>query len=378
MSTFPLKKPRLPSHYYIRFEPPDASGDEVLLFESERRTIRLKGRSFREFLRLVVPILDGTRSLTEIQTEVGALFGPDDLERCLALLAEYNILQDAEPDTMSAEERAQLEPQLNFFHELGLNPHEVQAKLKAATVAVWGLGGTGSTVALALAAAQVGHIRCVDWLPVSGTDPHLTAALLPSDVGRNRAEVVCARIALHNPRVTPYAVTEHVHSDADALRILDGTDLVICCADAGMSSQFYILNRVCLRATIPWTSCAVSGLEGIVGPTIVPRETPCYLCYKMRAVACAPDPEDQFKHERFLDQRKQDDSSRRENHPFGIGVIANLAGLEAIKSLTGIAEPSALGRIIVVDFLTLACRKHVILRKPWCPACSAASASSTG
>ena len=108
MLTFPLKKPRLPSHFYIRFEPPDRSGDEVLLFQSERRKIKLKGTSFREFIRYVIPLLDGTRTLTEIQTEVGTQFGPGDLERCLTLLTEYKILQDAEPDTMNAEVRSRI------------------------------------------------------------------------------------------------------------------------------------------------------------------------------------------------------------------------------------------------------------------------------
>jgi adenylyltransferase/sulfurtransferase len=165
-------------------------------------------------------------------------------------------------------------------------------------------------------------------------------------------------------------VTDAVDTDDDALRILEGTDFVICCADPGMSSQFYILNRACLRASIPWTACSVSGFEGMIGPTVVPRETACYLCFRMRATACANDPEDDFAHHRYLDQRKRDDGGRRENHPFGVAVVGNLTGLEAIKCLTGIAEPSALGRIVVVDFLSLSCHKHVVLREPWCPACS--------
>jgi len=325
----------------------------------------------------VVPLLDGTRTLAEIQTAVTPLFPREDVERCLTLLAEYNILQDAESDTMPEEVRSELEPQLNFFHELGLKPHEVQQKLSAATVAVWGLGASGSTVALALAMAGVGQIRCVDGLPVSRTDPHLTPTFLPTDLGRNRAEVICARIAAQNPRVAAHAVTDPVKSDDDASRILDGADLVVCCADAGMSWQFYVVNRACLRASITWTSCAVSGLEGIVGPTVVPRETACYLCYKMRAVACASNPEDDFAQQRYLDRRKQDDSGRRENHPFGVGVVGNLTGLEAIKCLTGVAEASALGRIVVVDFLTMSWSKHVVLRKPWCPACSPAAATAT-
>jgi hypothetical protein len=89
----------------------------------------------------------------------------------------------------------------------------------------------------------------------------------------------------------------------------------------------------------------------------------------MRAVACAGNPEDEFAYERFLDQRKQDDSGRRENVVFGSGLMSNWLGLEAFKELTGISAPAALGAIVVFDLLTMESTKHVVLRKPWCPAC---------
>ena len=62
-----LRRPKLPSHYLLRFEPPDGTGDEALVITSERRRIKLKGHSFREFLYEVVPLLDGT-------TRVGPCF----------------------------------------------------------------------------------------------------------------------------------------------------------------------------------------------------------------------------------------------------------------------------------------------------------------
>ena len=71
-----LLRPKLPSHYLLRFEPPDRSGDEALVITSERRRIKLKGHSFREFLYEVVPLLDGTRTTEEIQHLVSNTFAP--------------------------------------------------------------------------------------------------------------------------------------------------------------------------------------------------------------------------------------------------------------------------------------------------------------
>jgi adenylyltransferase/sulfurtransferase len=378
MAISPSSRPRIPGNFYIRSEPPDASGDEFLVFDSELRKIKLKGRLFREFVHSVVPLLDGTRTVVEIQAEVADLFAAEDLAKCFGLLAEHRLLQDARLDTTPDHVRLELAPQLNFFHELELEPHEVQRKLGAATVAVWGLGGPGASVAMTLAASGVGGLLCIDALPVSRTDPHLIPTFTPAEVGRNRAEVIRANVAERFPRVQAVAFSGPIADDVDALRIVNEVNFIVCCADAGMATYAYILNRACLKARVPWSSCTVSGFEGVVGPTVVPHKTACYLCYKVRAVACSANPEDELAHLRRLDRRKRDDSQRRENHSFGVGAIGHLMGLEAVKCLTGIARPSALGRIVVLDFLTLACRSHTVLRMPWCPACSPTAGVENG
>jgi adenylyltransferase/sulfurtransferase len=102
---------------------------------------------------------------------------------------------------------------------------------------------------------------------------------------------------------------------------------------------------------------------------VYPFQTACYLCYKMRSVACAGNPEDSFAFEQFLDRRKRDDSGCRENLVFAAGIAANVLGLEVLKELSGILSPSTRGSIVVVDLLELRVSRHVVLRKPWCPAC---------
>ena len=371
MPPFTLKKPRLPGHFYVRVEPPDDAGEEALLFTSERRQIKIKGHSFREFYREVVPLLDGRHTLEEIQSAAADIFAPEDLEQCLVYLAQNGILQDADTDSLPAAVAQRLEPQLNFFHEIGLIPHLAQAQLAAATVTVLGMGSVGASTALALAGAQVGTLRCVDALPATHADSSLAPLFLPEDVGSLRAEVIRRKIAALEVPVTVTAVTRPLQTDEEMQAAVEGSDFVICCADAGQMGLFYKLNRVCLKLRLPWTSCAVSGLEGVVGPTVYPGETPCYLCYRMRAVACTSNAEAELSYLHFLDRRKRDDSGVRENHPFAVGVIANLMALEAMKALLDGLQPSARGRILLIDFLNVTHKPHVILRKPRCPACFA-------
>jgi bacteriocin biosynthesis cyclodehydratase domain-containing protein len=369
MSTVKFNRPKLPSNIYVWFEPPDSSGDEVLHFVSERKRIKLKGHSFREFQQLVIPLLDGQHTLQEIEQRVADVFAPEDLEAGLQLLAANNLIEDAGQHGETAGFGEELTPQLNFFHELSMHSGEMQERLSSAVVTVIGMSGAGATAALSLAAARVGTLRCVDALAVAAADHYLSQVYAPLDVGQGRAQLVAQKIRTAAPQVNVSAHTEPLQTDDDVIAAIEGSDFVVNCLDAGQSSLIYKLNRACLKTGTRWTSCALAGVELILGPTIHPFETPCYLCYKMRSVACAANPEDEFAFESFLDARKQDDSGRRESLVFGANIAANLVSLEALKELSGVIQPNALGKLIVFNLLDLTSTRHVVLRKPWCPAC---------
>ena len=364
----PFRKPRLPSHYYVWAEPPDESGDEALHFVSERRSVKLKGHSFREFQQLVVPLLDGRHLLADIQNAVHERFQPQDLAECLQLLEAQNLIEEGD-NGLEGEAAQRMMPQLNFFHETTGRTEEMHRRLAQATVTIIGLGGPGAALARSLAAAGVGTLRCVDANPVQEADVYLSSAFQLRDAGRSRARVVQQALGDCAPQVKVQACEQPMDSDDEVRNAIAGSDFVVSCLDAGQSNLAYKLNRACLAVGLRWTSVALSGAEVILGPTVHPFDGPCYLCYRMRSVACSANPEDAFAFERHLDRRKQDDSGRRENLVFGAGLAANLLGLETLKELTGLAEPAATGRIIVLNMLDLTLSRHVVLRKPWCPAC---------
>jgi molybdopterin-synthase adenylyltransferase len=369
MPTSEFERPRLPSHYYVWCEPPDSSGDEVLYFVSERRRIKFKGHSFREFHQRVIPLLDGRHTMHQIKAEVMDVFAPEDLEAALKLLGDQNLLEDGPKEIAGSTWNEALTPQLNLFHEIGLEAEQVQLRLKNATVTVLGLGGAGSQVAVGLAASGVGAVRCADALPITASDVYFSPVFSMGDCGALRTEVAAQHLRAQSPSLKISTHIEAIESDEQVSSLIYGSDFVVCCVDAGQSSLSYRVNRACLKTGTRWTSCALVGTEVIIGPMIYPFQTPCYLCYKMRSVACAGNPEDGFAFEQFLDRRKRDDSGHRENLVFAAGIAANMLGLEVLKELSGILPPSTRGGIIVVDLLNLSMSRHVVLRKPWCPAC---------
>jgi len=365
-----LQKPLLPTHYSVWFDPPDEAGDEVLHFVSERRSLKLKGRSFREFHKRVIPMLNGEHSMEDIETATADIFPANELRDALGVLVEQGIVVDATEQALDAEVAERMAPQLNLFHDLAPGI-PVQKKLEAATVAVLGLSGAGAGVALALAAAGVGTVRCIDSSNIGPSDVYLVPFTGMDSVGSNRARTISSLVKQAAPQVNVVSYDHALETEDDLRAVIEGADMVACCLDAGQSNLIYKLNRVCLATETRWITCSLSGAEIIAGPAMHPGKGPCYLCYRMRTVACAGNPDDAFAYERFLDQRKRDDSSRRENLVFGAGLAANFIGMEIVKELTDLAEPSLGGRILTVRLTDLAVEKHSVLRKPWCPACFA-------
>ncbi|SRR6266851_4245272 len=361
-------RPLLPTHYYILYEPPDDRGDEALRFISQRRRITVKGTMLREFKNEVLPLLDGRHTLAEIKSLVADILPPGNVSTALGLLEEQNLLiADMPGGSRSASDR--LAPQLNFFHELGLASNEVQQRLFSAKVSVLGLGGLGSLVATGLAAAGVGQLRLIDDLPVRESDGLYSPIYSAGDLGGGRAQAVQRAIQGRFASVVVDPIESRIETDDQMGSAIDGADFVACCVDPGQSVYRYKLNRACDAARIPWITCGAAGFEGIVGPTVRPGKTACYLCYTMRSVASAREPEVDFTFHQFLDGHRTDDADRRENLGFSAGLVANLAGLEILKSLAGLGSCQTDGSILVVDFMQASVRRHMVLRNPRCPVC---------
>lgn len=136
------------------------------------------------------------------------------------------------------------------------------ARLNAAHVLLFGLGGVGSYAAEALARAGVGALTLVDDDLVSESNLNRQLIALRSTVGRPKAEVAAARIADINPacRVTPVRLF-YGPQTANSLPFAgpDGPlyDYVVDAVDT-VSAKLEILQRAAAEG-IPAISCMGTG-----------------------------------------------------------------------------------------------------------------------
>ena len=125
-----------------------------------------------------------------------------------------------------------------FLREKMIFGDEAMGRLKAAHVAVFGIGGVGSWCAEALARAGVGRLTLIDEDTVSETNTNRQIVALSSTVGLPKAEVMARRIADISPetevRALPLryeAATRERFFDVRYDFIADAIDLVSCKVD---------------------------------------------------------------------------------------------------------------------------------------------------
>ena len=130
-------------------------------------------------------------------------------------------------------------------------------KLRAARVAVFGVGGVGGYVAEALARSGVGEIDLIDNDVVSESNINRQIIALHSTVGRPKTEVMAERISDIDPDIKVRAVNMfYLPENADEID-LAGYDMVIDAIDT-VSSKIYLAVK-CEELGVPIISSMGTG-----------------------------------------------------------------------------------------------------------------------
>ncbi|KWT02738.1 MULTISPECIES: tRNA cyclic N6-threonylcarbamoyladenosine(37) synthase TcdA [Pseudomonas syringae group] len=106
------------------------------------------------------------------------------------------------------------------------------ARLRAAHVAIVGIGGVGSWAAEAMARSGVGEISLFDMDDVCVSNSNRQLHALDTTVGRPKVEVMAERIRAINPDCVVHAVSDFVTRDTMAECITPDMDFVIDCIDS--------------------------------------------------------------------------------------------------------------------------------------------------
>jgi adenylyltransferase/sulfurtransferase len=339
-----------------------------MIFNTTRRTLKVNGQALQDVERIVLPLLDGSRTIGEIRATLWEQLTDSSLDECLEFLINNRLVEEYTENTVDLESRTQLLPQLSLYHELGFKQQDAQERLANARIAIFGLGGSGLVAAVNLAASGIGFLRLCDH---TSTVPYdgLMMSGWGSQVGALRSVEAARRIEAMRGLTQTEIVTDYLTDDETVAALLDDVDLVIVATDAVSVNLAYRLNRLCLKMQRPLLPGGAFGIEGMIGPLVLGDDSPCYLCYRMRSIACAKLPEADLELERFLDRDRRSQPQMRENWPIGHTLVGSYLVLDAIKMLLGLPIATD-GKLLHLDLISTKLTHNVVLKKPGCPHCS--------
>lgn len=235
-------------------------------------------------------LMDGTRTREQITAELIDAFpqmSPDEVGDAMDAIIDAGYVEDAAalpPQTLSPAEIERYDRALHYLAWVDLKPRtsrwETQARLKAASVVVLGLGGTGCAVAASLVAAGVGTVHCVDFDTIE--TGNLTRQLLyrEADLGMSKVDTAVRRLREMNRHATVTGEERKAESPDDIAALMPGRDLLVLCADQPMNEIRDWTNQAALRTGTPWLIAQYAGPMAVTG-LFVPGQTCCQACLPM-------------------------------------------------------------------------------------------------
>ena len=225
---------------------------------------------------------------------------------------------------------------------------EGQLKLKQARVLCIGAGGLGSPLALYLGAAGVGTLGIVDFDVVDFTNLQRQVIHGTSDVGRKKLDSAADTLREINPNIEIRKFETRL-SSANALELFREFDIITDGTDNFPTR--YLVNDACVLTGKPNVYGSIFRFEGQAS-VFATKEGPCYRCLYPE-----PPPPGLVP-------------SCAEGGVLGIlpGLVGVIQATETIKLILGSGEP-LIGRLLLIDALSMRFRELKLRKNPDCPAC---------
>ena len=259
-------------------------------------------------------------------------------------------------------------PNINYFSRYigsGGNRYTPQRKISETTILLLGLGGGGSNILTMLAGLGPKKIVIVDYDNVEESNLGRQLLYKESDIGTPKAEAAARAISEMNKDIEIEAYNKKIEKPEDVLDVIDGVNLVICAIDEPPFVAQRIVNEAIVKANVPCVFGASQVSRGRVF-TVIPGVTGCFDCLNLHYSMNDP----QFV-EQFVAFRKIDFAPPTIAYAPAIFQLTAAIVDEAVRVITGYAEPRSLGTQYEINFEDGSSFRHPSWKryKEKCPTC---------
>lgn len=223
-----------------------------------------------------------------------------------------------------------------------------QEKLLAAHVAIIGIGGLGSPVALYLASSGIGKLSLIDFDSVDLSNLQRQIIHDTDHLGTTKVSSAQGKLAALNPGTSVQVYAEKL-SDLEISALIKEVDAVVDCTD-NFATRLTI-NQACVQHQVPLISGAAIRMEGqlmVYDPSIA--NAPCYACLYQNTA-----------------ELELNCATTGVAAPL-VGIIGSMQAMETLKILVGFGEP-ATGSLLIFDAANTQWQRFRVTRRADCPAC---------
>lgn len=360
-----MRRPRIRKNFSVL----PLNPDEVMILLSPWDGIYvIKDPDKRGIASSVVKMLDGKHSLEEILEKFKDYKG--EILQIINNLEKRGIVEDAaEEEVMSfTDSEKHLYYALSTFspvplypkNSLSISAEKVVSTLRNSKVLVIGARMIGSRLVQDLASLNLGKIFIADDKKITDEDKYYIPHVNGSE-GVTRAELVAEMIKSVYPNVNVEVVEEAKIKD-----YIPSTNIAILAKDRPSFSLAREINKACVENNVKWTQVTIDGTYGIIGPTVIPRETACYDCFMLRLESNVE------AYARFIQYRQYLESQPYlELETIGLPSFASLLSGILVSDIPWILVGwgRTTGRYIYIDFTTFKITSEYVLKLPRCPTC---------
>lgn len=336
--------------------------DGRYLLRSDFVTFGLSGEAGVELAERVLRDLGEPLTLDEVAARLPG-YRRESLRSQLDELVSQGVLV-----RRGAEDAGSESPYAVLFDEIGLGAAPTRARLAASKVGIMGLEAHGAHVAEMLANAGVGELVLVDPFPFEQAHLLLTPVTKPDAVGLPRELAVAAHVGREGV-LTRTSGRPALDREAVA-DLTEGCDAVVVCWDRGLGAAAHWSNEAAIRHGVRTLFSELRPTSSIAGPLLVPERSACWMCYRMRSLACEQDFDLAMSLEEHFDAKRHPSLAQRGVLPVLAVQLAATLALETLKLLIKVHQPRLVDRIVEFDAITSVSQTHSVLVKPLCPTCA--------
>ncbi|WP_437752997.1 TOMM precursor leader peptide-binding protein [Sorangium sp. So ce1389] len=248
-------------------------------------------------------------------------------------------------------------------------PEETREALARSRVLVVGLEPWGAVAAAQLASAGVGALRAVDDRQVTADD---LGAFSEADLGEERADALSAALSRIAPGCAVTSGTLRAAADRPFAEEDTGWDLILACVPGDDLLVLQGVARFAHAHAILSLSAHLDGLDAVIGPAVVPGETACWNCYRLRRLATSRRAEADHAVQAALLAERPGRRARTYLAPVP-AFLGHAVALAAVELLVRRRASRLAGRFLVQNLVNAEVSSHAVLRMPWCPVCGGAA-----